>query len=544
MKIFEKYYKEVIDNAVEHWKKEKNDAFEGLENDPVVRLLLSALAYQSYNIRKDIEDYQEKTIEKLRDRLIPYHLIKPVPSFSILETRIKKEYPENSFVAKESCLFEFGKNKFKFLPLLKTKILKATIIAKTITSENSISLMLESETNIGDVSGLSFYFDCDESIDIQIEYNGKILPLIKPHQYNELPFIKWFNEDLLLNDNHYLFGSYDYWQDIFVSNNVQLFYIDKYDTKEIEFGDDKNIELNIIFNSGEAGFDVEMCDVKINCIPVINIEKKEITLSDREPIQPLSSQSGEFLNLLYNNSGQEIEKYKNSFVIRDYGVERYNQMQLFEQLKDMFNRYVSDYYAFKSVSGLKNSDKLEKIRSTLEEIYHVVNENNNIPTSGHYAIFKLNENLTKNNDRIYLEYLCTAGESANGIKLQEKAVLAPKQLDKSHTILLKETSGGKNLITNEEQKNIIAKYYFLTKDRLVTESDIRIFCHKELGSDIKRIDFKNDTSEIRINILLNKDSQLKNKYEMQRMANILQKKIELHSSNFIPKIVDLCKEKE
>ena len=533
MKTLEEYYKEVKKNAIDHWTKEGHSAFKNMENDPVINLLLSALSYQAFHIQRNIEQYEENTLRNFRDRIVPFHLIKPTPAFSIVETKMAKTSNEvTEKIIDESCVFEFKKS--KFVPLLETKIINAECRNVNQQGEN-IWLELQSAHPIENLSGLSFYVDTPDVVNIEtIKWDGYELPLIKPSQYNELPFTKWFNNaHLFLNQNYYLFGTCDYWQEIFLTSTAQLFYIGQYDTKSIPLNGQSNIELEITLSSYNDISD----RLKINCIPVVNVEKKETVLNGRNPVQQLSSDAGEFLNLLYNK--ENIEEYTDSFFIRQHGVERYNPKQLLDQMQEILYRYGSDYYAFQSISELKNSDKLKQMQELIDEISGIMTKFENDRMKNHYyAVLKKNETETKN---VHIEYLTTSGTAANGIKKDDKAAKAPNYLDKNKTALLIETKGGRNSITDETQKENIAKYYFQTKDRLVTQEDIRTFIktfyyngNSNLGNDIENITIERQSEHIAINIKLNSDSPLKNTDKPASLAETLQNKIMLKSTGIMP----------
>ena len=535
MKTFEEYSEEVRKNAIDLWKKGDHTAFKNMEDDPVINLLLSALSYQAFHIQKNIEQYEENTLRNFRDRIIPFHLIKPMPAFSIVETKMIKTNDIKERIADETCVFEF--KKFKFVPLLKTKIINAELRIVNPRGDN-VWVELQSAYPIENLSGLSFYIDTPEPIGIEsIRYGDYELPLIKPSQYNELPFTKWFNNDhLFMEQNYYLFGTYDYWQEIFLTNICQLYYIDEYDTKDIPLTGETNVELEIVLSSPVDDINGKL---KINCIPVVNVEKKEITLNSRNPIQNLSSDTDDFLNLLYDKEiGEDID----SFLIRQHGVERYNPKQLLEQMREMLYRYSSDYYAFQAISELRNSDKLKKMQEVMDEISDVVNKFENEQVKGYYyAVLKKNKVESKN---IYLEYLTTSGTSANGIKKTEKASKAANWLDRNNTFLLHDTQSGRNTVTSDVQKEDISKYYFQTKDRLVTQADIRIFIKSfyynencKLGSVIKNITMERNPDYILIIINLDVDNTLNT--DKNFLAKTLQNKIMMKSASVMPFKVEI-----
>jgi hypothetical protein len=523
---FENYCEEIKKSAIDQWKKEGHTTFKDMENDPVINLLLTALSYQAFHIQKNIEEYEKNTLGNFLDRITPFHLTKPVPAFSIIETKIKASDITEKIID-EICTFEF--KKMEFAPLLKTKILNAELNVNQ--QENTVFVRIQSTAPIENLSGLSFYIDTPVPLDIEtIKWNDKELPLIKPSQYNELPFTEWFNNaHLFMNQNYYLFGSYDYWQEIFLTNTNQLFYIGEYDTKKIPLTGQTNIELEIVLNKP-----INVSDkLKINCIPMVNVKKEEVSLDTGNPIQDLSSDTGEFLNLLHD---EHIEQYINSFLIRQHGVERYNPKQLLEQMNEILYRYNSDYYAFQSIS----SDKLGKLQEIINEISNDIvarfKENNN--KNHYYAVLK---NSKIENRSIHLKYLTTSGASANGIKENEKAVKAPNYLDRNNTALLFKTRGGKDSIKDENEKENVAKYHFLTGDRLVTEADIRLFIktfyydeNQNLGNNVASINIERKSEKIVITINLKNDSALKNSDKLPMLAEILQNKITLRSSSITP----------
>jgi hypothetical protein len=277
-------------------------------------------------------------------------------------------------------------------------------------------------------------------------------------------------------------------------------------------------------------------DIKINCIPVVNVEKNEVVLDERNPVKDLTPNFGEFLNLLCD---KENEKELENVIIRHYGVERYNAAQLFDQIQEILYRYNTDYYAFQDIRELKNTDKLEDLENMIDDLRAIVYKSEErMLKDHHYAVLKKNNQGIK---KIELKYLTTAGASANGIKKGEKATKIPTALDNNKTSLLFETKGGSDGIKDEAQKENISKYYFQTKDRLVTPADIIIFIktfyygeNQSLGNDIENIHIERESDKMLIVIHLKNDSILKNTDKVPILEKMLQNKITLKSSGILP----------
>jgi hypothetical protein len=471
-------------------------------------------------------------LRSLRDRIIPHHLMQPMPAFSIIQIEPKKD-AEPEIIIDENYNFEFKKNnkeKYNFAPLLTTKIISSELFrSDEDTNTNTIYCALQSDNEINNLSGISLYFETDEPIEIIkiIERNQNVeIPIIKPNQYNELPFTAWFNNNhWFLTEKFHLFGTYDYWQEIFLTNTTNLYYIDKCDS----FENSQNIELEIIL---KEPVNTQNLQVKINCIPVVQVEKNEITLEKNNPIQELvgkQNKDGEFLNLLCNTNENDIEEYTNKFMIRQFGVERYNPKILLEQLQEIERRYISDYYAFQDI-GINDFtfDKKDNVAKTLQDVIREViqkisdrleEEDRVEKSNNYYAVLR-----KETQESIHINYLTTSGEWANGIKKEEKA----KTSSIFDAQLLIDTQGGRNAVTDELQKEDIAKYYFQTKDKLVTIADIRAFCYKELGSEnIEKINIEKCSNLLKLKITP------KGNYKIEdRKLQILKRKLALHTNNY------------
>ena len=539
-KSFEQHRRQLIKEAIEHW--DEHGELLNIENDPVVKLFFSALAYQSYSISREISALKGKVVSEFRNKLIPYHLIKPFPAMSVIETRLGKNKdasikPLTSFTVDEKCVFEFGKSKIPFSPLFNTTIVDAKIEEKQIDkNNNTIQLTISSNEVIEDFSGLSFYFEDSTMIpDVEISLNNQRLSTINPDDCDNLPFTDWFQHHYLLReDNQLQYGSYDYWLEFFIRKHVYFCYINTYDCQKI-----KNTSTSPVFtihfkNKLELQY-FQNRSIRINCLPVVNVQKHSVVLDNNEPVKKLSVEKGVFLNLLVNDN---TEKNENDFYIRHFGVERYHQEELLFQINDLFNRFISDYYAFKDIDDLKKGDKLENLYKDFREIWPVMMRNDNRNYSGVYAILKLNKNLKYQHNIITIDYLTTHCELANNIKEGEKAGAASEFLDKGNTVLLMDATGGKEEEYNEDTLNRLARYNLLTKDKLITSSDLKAFCYRELREKIDAVSIQNTGKRIDVRIKL----QEENAFDPQKKLfyeTLLKQKIKVRSLFSLPIVVTI-----
>ena len=537
---FEQHRRHIIKEAIEHWE-EKGELL-NIEEDPVVKLFFSALAYQSYSILREIVAFKDKVVTEFRNKLIPYHLIKPFPAMSVIETCIGKNKdasvkPLTSFVVDEKCVFEFGKAKMPFAPLFKTTILDAGISEKQIdSSNNTIQLTLSSNEIIEDFSGMSFYFeDSEMTPDVEISLNNQLLPVIKPDDFDNLPFIDWFQHHYHLSeDNQLQYWNYDYWLEFYVRKHIHICYIDAYNYRKIKNTSTSPV-FNIRFKSQLELQYFQNRSIRMNCLPVVNVQKHSVVLNNNDPVKKLSVDKSVFLNLL---AGENTQKNENDFYIRHFGIERYTQEELLLRINDLFNRFISDYYAFIDIDDLKKGDKLENLYKDFRELWPVMMRNENRNYSGVYAILKLNKNLRYQYNNVTLDYLTTNCELANNIKEGEKAQATSEFLDKGKTVLLMDTTGGREEEYNEETLNRLARYNLLTKDRLVTVSDLKAFCYRELKNKIEDVTVRNTGKKIDIVIKL-KDDDASDPSEKYCYETLLKQKIKVRSLFSLPIVVNI-----
>ncbi len=521
---FEEHREEIIGQALEKWK--ESEELKDIELDPVIKLLFSALSSQSYTITQQMDEFRQQVVNEFRDSTLPYHLIKPFPAFSLLQTGIKGDNNtvENSldcFIAGEDTYFEFGKSKTRFTPLLETKIIQAQLTDNAVNAEEQeITYTLSSPLFIEDYAGLSLYVEhADRELDITVRIDGQEVPVVSPAAYESLPFNSLFHKHRLLTDQNQLpFGAYEYWAAFQARHQAQLFYIGSYDTRLIR-AKSKSPVLSIICKNPMSGEQLKKLHVRINCVPVVNIQKSHITLSPQEPVKSLSSGDTYFLSLLQDENGHPDTS---PFLIRHYGIERYNREELLWQLNALYNRFISDYYAFKDIDELKKGDKMDNLYKAFKEILPVVKLNRSNKPFENYAVLKLDKRLQPPNDKVGIHYLSTNCEQANGIKAGEKPVSLSEFLHRDNTFLLKDTTGGKTEEKNEETLNHLSRYSILTRGTLVTKADIKAFCYKELRSKVQDVTINHQDGVTQVDIRLNKEAvpeKEEKEYEERRMAN-------------------------
>ena len=79
-----------------------------------------------------------------------------------------------------------------------------------------------------------------------------------------------------------------------------------------------------------------------------------------------------------------------------------------------------------------------------------------------------------------VHYLTTDGATLNGALSQEAKLEVPAGLNAEQTIQIVAPQEGMNEVRNELAQRAMSRYYLTTEDRLVTETDMKLFCQMEL----------------------------------------------------------------
>ena len=86
---------ELMREAINIWRQsDMNDFLEGLETDPVLSLMLTALAYQMNEAVGDMEMLKTEVLEEYAYLLTPYEVGHAVPATAVIETALQDTIPE------------------------------------------------------------------------------------------------------------------------------------------------------------------------------------------------------------------------------------------------------------------------------------------------------------------------------------------------------------------------------------------------------------------------------------------------------------------
>lgn len=486
-KIFETRQRaqELLKEAIAIWRQsDQSDYLEGIENDPVLSLLMTAIAYQGNEIDSEIEHLKEDVLDEFARLLAPYELGHATPATMVVSTALQSGIPEVE--TSPDTVFRLAE-KHPFIPLLKTRVLNAKIGSVVRIDGRRWKVVLKFATPIKDLTGFAFAINGLDFRDLIVSAGKTQLPLIKPWDYSELPFNECFLPQNMLYNRHQVCNLSMLPLDLFARNNVRLFCVDKcvLPTEDAEI---ESLELMFEFNGISENFLFDKTKLLLNALVLVNAQVHEATLSAKKPFDRIAGYSDitgekdiserQFMHLLQPAETQLFGSAE--LEVRRVDADRFNQAGLVKLIHTILNKYHSDFYAFQSLKGLTNDQMMYNLHEALTAILAAGNEDSLRNVPGVYLLLR-DKSLIRNKEfSMSVKYLTTAGAAVNGYLADENSLLAPSGFDNASTTIFTKPVLGTDDIDNNTGANVLLRYYMLTGDRIVTPADIKMFCYKEL----------------------------------------------------------------
>lgn len=506
------------------WDLENPEApYNGMENDPIINLILTAVVYESNLLKDELNTFHDKLIDDCLDLMLPYNLAGPVPAMALMESYPNKG--KKSIILDDSTRFMIKKKNSKaktplsFYPILKTKLVNAKIENINRVSDNTWNVDLYLQDSDDSLAGITFYFDDMQFADIKVSHKNKEIPIIKPWELDKLPLNSMFSTTSCIYNSSMVYGLESQWYDLLAKHDMNLFMIQW--SYEQSVGDNL---VHLVFEFDDCASDMYLDNenLHINCFPIVNVilnnsnNSLPFLLSESKPIVCISNDNWSinndiddtlneapnfFMNLV-SLEGNEY-RYKDKFILRRFGTERFNLNELLVLAKKLIHKYQTDFYAFQSIEQLQNSIVIQKFDDVLKEIIDIFSKQKE-PNYGVYAILKHTRSNSTLNNAIKINALFTNGSYAN-CNDRDVSISTPSNLsnilDNKNTRILSTITGGKDPIKDTDVKQQLAKYYILTNDRIVTRNDLRSFVTAQLATcginenSVKNITITNSISD-------------------------------------------------
>ena len=548
--------KELQKEAIAIWRMGSNEEyFEGVENDPVVSLLITALAYQEYTADNELSRLKNEVLEDFSRMLIPYELCGAKPASALIQTRTEEGV--NKVSLHSSTPFSLGENKFHFMPLLDTTVYNAKVESVVRLDARRWKVSFNFKEEISSLEGFSFIVNNHKFKDLNISLGGKQISLVKPWHYANLPLSNCFSVDSMLYNETLAYDASTTWFDLFSLQNKRMFVVEKYTSDDIFTCPVDKIDLVFEFMGITDDFVFDKSQLIINTVLLVNTSLKTATLSVNNPIVRIADEEEQTDKLLHLMRPSSEQMYKNiSFTLRRSAIERFNVDSLLKLLHCLIDKYSTDYYAFMQIDRLKNGLEVNRLYQWLVNLAKYLEESPIAMSSGVYLLLKKSKETLLEDESLTLQYLTTQGTAVNQYLSTRSVFNVPVGLSVQGTTMVAEPVLGQDEAVGSDVQNSMSKYYMVTNNRLVTPADIKIFCYNELlrrynidSSIIRNIVVKNAIHserghcgfETKVEILMIDDMFVKRSLlgKINEVELILQKMIEVRSSFAYPVQVNI-----
>lgn len=464
--------------------------------DPVAKMMLVAMAHQSCEIERKIDETTHRLACRFCDEVLQTSNMQALPAITV--ARIGNGKETMSYHLDENDTFTYKLNKCIFRPLFRTRIIPGSIIACFMGNKllqpgknaidatwpdakhkDEVWLAYEAygETNtLEDVVLALSHPLPSEGLTVEVgDVAISLSPLMEsmPRTLNSNFMLTEFWKKSLVHYGLWLYkfgecpdkrvlhrGEIPAWiQDAYSPEILENFVGHQYMWIRIKAAKGCRLPLNTA--------------MLFNCIPLANYDIQNIKLSYSNPMQSLENEKiGRFFVGIDHNKEQAQE-----FFLRDFDVAQYDNERIREDVTSLYHHFVNDYFAFVDSNALHDGATLRSLRQTMMQVYDSLDEfrtGNLRPYGGVYAI----RNPRNSQQPIVLTYFTSNGERGNELKAGEN--LMPSNAAPGEVETLINAIGGRDKITGSLAKRELVRYEVNSNDRLFTRIDLQQYCKVEL----------------------------------------------------------------
>lgn len=555
---------ELLREAFNIWRQsDDNDRLEGLESDPVLKLMITALAYQVNESTSDLEAMKTEVMEDFAQLLTPYEVGHAVPATTVVETVLQDSVAEVELNAQSTFMLN-GTN-FAFMPLLRTRLLNAKVSSIVRMDGRRFKCTLHFNSPVKDLSGFAFAVDSLDFQDLSVSIRDQQLPLIRPWDYSELPLQDCFGLDTILYNRSQTYEASVTCLDLFARQNIRMFVIRDHAPARFLSSETDAIDLIFEFSGISDKFVFDKQHLSLNPIVLVNAQLHLATLSGQTPVVRVAGydKNEDHVNLQFLHAVRPSEEqlYGNSLIeVRKVAADRFNQGRLVRLLNALIARYHSDFYAFQGLQGFSGDKTMQALQEMLTKLMDIAKKDQLRQVPGVYLLLRNLRLIESGKGSLDVSYLTTAGAGVNASLNADSTFSVPGGLSAAQTRQISNPVMGRDETTEEAALASLSRYYIATNDRIVTPADIKLFCYNELLNrygivrDMVRSLTVNRRQqmerhgcgyEIVVEIVLTDNSFVRRSFaeKVSRVEILMQKMIEVRSTNIYPVIVTLNIEK-
>ena len=519
-----------ISEAINQIKTISIDGIDYDNMDPVAKMMLVALIGEAQKIRDQFDAIGQSITDRYCADFIPREKIEAIPAVVLLKPEFKKK--DIGFVQIQSGAYFTYKDyvrhlQLNYLPLLSTEALSHTKVyvithqmmkdgeiqrSINMDSKNRVWVGIVTNAEVESLKGLTLFVKGTNGIYPEHIYVGqecREIDFATMHELDKTEMAEPFDAQQSSDQS---FACFNAWSEslmnmddatlIYISDDIidrDLFKPRQFPKVFLQWLEDETLDcfapntlwLQLEFPLGYAVPDT--CEIELNVFPVVNVDVNHVTLTQTAPIAKLQKQEDSFfLSILETSNAAKTQGFNmmnEEIIVRDYDASCYNNGDLYRDVRNLYNRFVDDYYAFVEYNGIKDGEVLKQLRETINKLGKSVGSKNSKYQfdSGTYVMKNMNQYPPSQSVKV--SYMTTQGKKGNLPKLGE--IMENKKIpmiDLKLPIVVAPMAGADKASADERYE--LLRYYSLTNDRLYTKMDIDAFLRKEIIAKFGKNEFK------------------------------------------------------
>lgn len=464
-------------------------------SDPVAKMMLVALAHQSCEIERKMDQTVERLSERFCDQVLLQSNLKAQPAVTVLSIGNGREC--TPYFIDENDAFTYKPTKCNYRPIFKTRIVPGRLMAcfmnNTLLQPGKLPVQATWPDNrynkelwlafdsAGEVNtledvmiALSHPLPNDsltaEVGDVQIPLSLVMEDMPRTLNSNFMLVEFWKKSLVYYGLWLYRFGKCSNKRTLH-RGEIPAWIMDSYAQEILEpFIGNRFLWIRI---KTDRGISLPLdTAILLNCIPAVNYDIQDVKLNYSEPIQRLENdKTGTyFLDVVQN------QEQAQDFFIRDFDVNQYDNERIREDVTNLYRHYVNDYFAFVDSNSLHDGATLRALRQSMMQVYDSLDEfrsGNVRPYGGTYAI----RNPRNNQQPMVLTYFTTNGERGNLLRRGGRLTSTNAAVGDVEALI--DATGGRNKVKDIKTRKELARHIVNSNDRLFTKMDLQQYCKVE-----------------------------------------------------------------
>ncbi len=501
--------------------------------DPVVKMMLVALMNETQKINDRIDNLDSQIVERYCTNFIPRQKVEAMPAITLINPTFKPNKETDLIPIGSEASFTYKitnrKQPLNYIPLFNTTAiphLQPFILTNNTIKHgqemapidkgqpNRLWIGIPTKVEIDNLKGLTMMINgthgispehiCigsdNHELDFALISEMENIEMAEPFDAQQssgqfFSFVDTWKECMLNMENSTWLCITDNVKDrdIFKRKAFPHSFLQRLENETIQQFDQDTLWLQIVFQEGYVVPDD--CEILLNVIPVVNVDLCSLTLTQASPIAKLQKQDDSFfLRVLETSTASNKQGFgmlQDEIIIRDFDADCYHSGDLYRDVRNLYNHFVDDYYAFMEYNEIKDGETLKQLRETINKIAN--NANVKEPNkkfkfdSGTYVMKNMRQNTASMSVKV--NYITTQGQIGNtpqaGEMMENKKL---PMIDQKVKVVVAAMGGADK--TSADERYELLRYYSLTNDRLFTKMDIDAFLRKEIMAEFGKEEFK------------------------------------------------------